>query len=299
MAHICQRRDGLVACWASTFSIANVRRVRFSIAGFDYFSKGRTELFKQTFTAIAAGTLGFITLAGSIGTVAIYGANMKNEFDASQKRVVQLETEVTTLRGQLDKMTSQVLSGEASSATGAVGPQGPKGPKGDKGDPGEPGPEGPAGPRGERGPQGPKGDPGSGSAEIDPTALESMIDDAVEAQLKSLPTSQAASSLLVDAGGLFDLNHCVLDTEVRARPVIAVKKGMQFCKADGTLLTTVADIRPDRDYVTFATPGRYNWSINSHGRQSFDWDKTRSFIIERFSETDGDPVASLRFTPRD
>lgn len=249
-------------------------------------------MIRQTFTAIAAATIGFITLAGAIGSVAVYGANMKNEFDASQTRVVQLETEVTTLREQLDKMTSKALTGDSS--VGAPGPIGPRGPKGDQGL------EGPPGPAGEPGPQGPKGEPGSAAAEIDPSELEAMIDAAVEQRLSSLPQSASSSNTVPPAGGaaLFDLGRCVLDTDVKGRPVIAVQKGLQFCTSDGTLLTTVVEVDPDHGVVRFSTPGRSNWGVSQRTTEGFSWDTGRRFSIERFSEANGQPVASLRFVPK-
>lgn len=144
-----------------------------------YFPRGDRKNVQTDVYGMAAATIGFITLAGAIGSVAVYGANMKNEFDASQKRVVQLETEVTTLRERLDKMTSKVLTSDSSGST--PGPTGPRGPRSEQG------PEGPPGPAGVEGPQGPKGDYGPAAAEMDPSAMEAMIDAAVEQRLSSLP----------------------------------------------------------------------------------------------------------------
>lgn len=242
-------------------------------------------MFKQTFSTILASALAFLTLAGSIGAIAVYGANLKNEFDTSQKRVVQLETEIATLRGQLDDMTTKAMSDREVA-------QGPRGPKGDKGDPGDPGPAGP------RGLQGEPGAPGVGGA-IDQAALAAAVDAAVARKLASIPAGAGGGTSLVDAGSLFDLNTCMLDTEVKAKQVIAVRKGTQFCKADGTLLATVEEVGASREYVIFSFPGEPNWTMYPRGSGRFSWDSKRNFTIERFAETENGDVASLRFVPRD
>ncbi len=237
-------------------------------------------LFQQVKDSAGTVTtiLGFI---GVVGGVAAYGATLKNQFDASQTKIVQLETQVATLREQLDK------------SHGTLAGQGPRGPKGDKGDPGDPGPAG------SRGPQGDPGAPGTGGA-IDQVALAMAVDAAIAKRLASLPSGAGAA--IVDAGSLFDLGSCALDTEVKSKQVIAVKEGMQFCKADGTLLATVKKIRPTsgnvRGYITFSLPEDANWTISTGNTGRFAWDSKRQFTIERFSETESGDVASLRFAPR-
>lgn len=78
------------------------------------------EKLKQ-FAGSGATILGFI---GVIGSVSIYGSNLKNQFDASQTKIIQLEAQIETLSRQLDKTSGQ------SSQTGL------KGEKGDRGDDG-------------------------------------------------------------------------------------------------------------------------------------------------------------------
>lgn len=231
------------------------------------------QQFKDS-AGTATTILGFI---GVIGGVTAYGTNLKNQFDASQTKIVQLETQVSTLRDQLDK---------ANTASGIQGPQGPKGDKGD------PGPTGPRGPQGEPGTDGAAGG-------VDAAALQKAVEAAVARHLASLPQSSGApGSSFVDAGGLFDLDQCVRDSDVKQKPVIAIRKGMQFCKDDGTLLTTVTQVEPDRSYVMFMTPGSGTWPVYTTNKKSFPWDNTRAFTVERFTDVDGQPVASLRFYPK-
>lgn len=240
----------------------------------------------QSFSSMTGAVLGFAALVSTVGGVAIYGANIKNEFDASQKHVVELEAKVATLRDQLDKITAQTI---AKGVPGPTGPQGPEGPQG---------PVGPKGDRGETGPQGPAGTAGSGGG-VDMTALsgvvQSMVATEVAAKLAAMPKSAAGGTTsLVDATGLFDLSKCVLDSDVRARDLITVKAGMQFCKASGELLDTVELV--DDSNVRFYAPGAGTWKIRSGTRISFDWDSGRAFYMERVSrDENGDVVASLRF----
>ncbi|WP_444460220.1 hypothetical protein [Rhodobacter capsulatus] len=229
------------------------------------------RMFGRTFATISGAVLGFGTLATTIGGVAIYGNDFKQEFDASKTRVVELEAQVATLREQLDKITSQTISG------GLQGPAGPMGPKGDKGDPG------PAG-------------------MVDTNALQSQVRALVAAEVSSklaaIPQSAAGggASSLVDAAGLFDLSKCVLDSDVRARDLITVKAGMQFCKASGELLTTVTEVGSN---IRFYTPGKGYSTLSSGNQSSFKWDAGRSFYVERVTQDEnGDTVASLRFVRR-
>lgn len=232
-------------------------------------------MFGRTFATISGAVLGFGTLATTIGGVAIYGNDFKQEFDASKTRVVELEAQVATLREQLDKITSQTIS------SGLQGPAGPQGPKGDKGDPG------------------PAGGPGI----VDANALQSQVRVLVAAEVSSKlaampqPAAGGGASGLVDAAGLFDLSKCVLDSDVRARDLITVKAGMQFCKASGELLATVKNVSGDDVY--FDIPGHGNWNVFGGGRASFKWDAGRSFYVERVTQDEnGDTVASLRFVRR-
>jgi len=235
------------------------------------------RMFGRTFATISGAVLGFGTLATTIGGVAIYGNDFKHEFDASKTRVVELEAQVATLREQLDKITSQTIS---SGLQGPAGPMGPQGPKGDKGDPG------PAG-------------------MVDTNALQSQVRALVAAEVSSklaaMPQpaagGSATASSMVDAAGLFDLSKCVLDSDVRARNLITVKAGVQFCKASGELLATVKNVSGDDVY--FDIPGYGNWNVFGGGRASFKWDAGRSFYVERVTQDEnGDTVASLRFVRR-
>jgi len=233
------------------------------------------RMFGRTFATISGAVLGFGTLATTIGGVAIYGNDFKHEFDASKTRVVELEAQVATLREQLDKITSQTIS---SGLQGPAGPMGPQGPKGDRGDPGLAG-------------------------MVDTNALQSQVRALVAAEVSSKlatmpqPAASGGASSLVDASGLFDLSKCVLDSDVRARNLITVKAGMQFCKASGELLTVVEKI--DSWGVNFSNPGKGWWSVGNSKRDSFVWDASRQFYIERKSrDENGDPIATLRFVSR-
>lgn len=240
----------------------------------------------QSFSSMTGAVLGFSALVTTIGGAAIYGANIKNEFDASQKHVVELEAKVTTLRDQLDKITAQTI---AKGVPGPAGPQGPEGPQG---------PVGPKGDRGEPGPQGPVGTAGSGGG-VDMTALsgivQSMVATEVAAKLAAMPKSAAGGTTsLVDATGLFDLSKCVLDSDVRARDLITVKVGMQICKASGELLDTVSYL--DDGTIRFDVPGQGTLALYSGNTESFRWDSGREFYVERVSrDENGDLVAALRF----
>lgn len=232
----------------------------------------------------SAGTvttiLGFV---GVVGTVAAYGTTLKNQFDSSQTKIVQLEAQIATLREQLDKSYSSSAS------------QGPAGPKGEKGDTGD---TGPAGPRGPAGPPGEDGSSGANGQAVDLRRIEKMVQEAVDEKMSSLPASVPGSPALVDAGSLFDLSDCVVDTDIKAAKVLAIVKGMQFCKSDGTLLTKVTEVDPDREIVWFASPGRSSWSAGTSFKSIFDWDSQRYFVVERFAQQNDSSIASIRFYER-
>jgi len=229
------------------------------------------RMFGRTFATISGAVLGFGTLATTIGGVAIYGNDFKHEFDASKTRVVELEAQVATLREQLDKITSHTIT------SGLQGPVGPIGP------------------------QGPKGDPGPAGI-VDTNALQSQVRALVALEVSNKlatmpqPVAGGGTSSLIDAAGLFDLSKCVLDSDVRARDLITVKAGMQFCKASGELLDTVTEVGSS---IRFYTPGKGYFTLLSGHQGSFGWDAGRSFYAERVTQDEnGDTVASLRFVRR-
>lgn len=143
------------------------------------------DRFKESAGA-GATILGFV---GIIGSVAVYGTNLKNQFDASQTKIVQLETQVATLRDQLDKSYS------ATSET-------VRGPKGDKGD------------RGERGERGPVGERGHDADETRTAELEKRVSElaAMVANAGSSATHQStAVNLVTPTASISDFSRQISD----------------------------------------------------------------------------------------
>lgn len=169
----------------------------------------------------AATMLGFV---GIIGGVAVYGTNLKNDFDAAKTKVVQLETQLSALREQLDKATAQRVD------VGSVGPRGPRG------DPGEPGPAGPRGPKGEKGDP---GDPGPASPAANGAHLSKIVAriEALErgttsagGQIVSAGTEAAAS-----AGG----TSCVAAPEEQRSGTFTLLDGDRLCNKAGRFIGIV------------------------------------------------------------
>lgn len=232
------------------------------------------SLFQQIkeSTGVVTTILGFI---GVIGGVAVYGTNLKNQFDASQTKIVQLETQVATLRDQLDKAN-------------AIGGAGQKGPKGDKGEPGDPGPQG------ERGPAGPRGEPGAAGATslADPSALEPIVNALVNKILASRPAS-SGNSVFVSQPGAFDFSKCVSDAELRQAEVITLRAKMEVCASDGRLIAKIRSLNGDGG-VDIVAPGKGSnfWTLNNVVR--FPWAGAKEYVYERFSEDGNGPVALFR-----
>jgi hypothetical protein len=229
------------------------------------------------FQLVGAATL-LLGLIGSVGAVAVYGANLKNDFEAAKVRVVQLETEVQELRKRL-------TSADATNGKGARGEPGPEGPAG---------PRGPAGPKGEAGPQGAAGEP----------AVVSI--DVVRAQLKELLKSpefrtslrQPGQAAPASAPTLLELAEgCLKKQDVIATKFLKIKKNSEICDDDGSLLVRVVD--PDSGIgLKLFTPGSGTWFCGHGQKCQFDWDKKRVFILDRNIEEGDTKSAIIRFAEK-
>lgn len=223
----------------------------------------------KEFAGTWATILGFI---GVIGSVAAYGTNLKNQFDASQTKIVQLETQVATLRDQLDKAYD--------SSTGTNERQG------EKGERGEPGPQGP---QGERGPAGPAGT-------ISDEALDERIQTALRRELAKLPTS-GSGTIQVSLGGsdVFESSECILLDQVRNLEILTLRKDLEFCENDGRLVARVASIRGD-GYLAISTPGSGSSSCVLERKCTFGWLNGRDYIYERMGRDEKGIVSLFRLS---
>lgn len=199
--------------------------------------------------------VGVVSLAGLLAGGIWYATGLQSQLDSAQR-------EITDLRAKLDTVSAANVSA--------------KGIKGDKGDLGDVGPTGPRGPKGDQGPQGDAGPAGKeGSGGVDESKLRALVAAAVAAQAaKSQPS--VVNNALVDAAGKFDTSKCILDSDVRSVPLLTVKAGMQFCKADGTLLTIVEKIAPG-NVILFRNPGSGRWYVYQGEKNGFKWDTGRQF----------------------
>ena len=173
-------------------------------------------MFKQTFGAITAAVIAFMTLAGAIIGVTISATNLKNDFERSKARVAELEGQVSALRTVLDK-------GQA----------------------GAPGPSGPTGPAGPAGPQGPKGDAGS-AGPFDENDVRRIVSSVVRAEMASRQLVEPSGAALANAAGaaIAKTNICFDYTLAKAGALIQAEKGAIFCGADGAVVMQVKDIDP-------------------------------------------------------
>ncbi|MBL3561416.1 hypothetical protein [Rhodovulum sulfidophilum] len=237
-------------------------------------------MFKKTFSTITTAVIAFLTLAGTIAAVTWNAASLKQQFDESQTRVVQLQAQVDTLRGQLDKFRASTVSGDAR-----IGPTGPQGPKG------EPGPQGP---RGEPGPPGPVG----ATSHSDQVALRALIDEMIEAKISSLQDRGGSASKMVDATGTFDLSKCTAIEDIKAGNLVTVGKGAQLCDETGRLIAEFVNIYTDGYKIRY--PGRGTFTNSNDSRIPTPWDRSLYFFVERqSSDANGKPVKSFRFVSED
>ncbi|MBP1850522.1 collagen-like triple helix repeat-containing protein [Rhizobium halophytocola] len=226
-----------------------------------------------------------ITVAGALIALGIWVGNLKNQVDSSQVEVAQLKGQVTQLQELLQKTQSATLTGL----------RGPAGQKGEKGDPGEPGPIGPRGPRGEVGAQGEQGTPGAvGRASVSEAAIRDIVNDALEAKLRALPSGKAGNSSQPNGTtNIFDTSDCLQVNEIRSLDVLILRKGLEFCEADGRLLATVGDVA-ERGYVYIPVAGNGFDQCHLNHKCSFRFMGSQQYVFERVARDDQGVVALFR-----
>lgn len=219
-----------------------------------------------------------ITAIAAVGGAAIVINSYKEKVDQAQVAVDLLTKQVTELQGTINRL--------AKVPDGKTGPQGPKG---EQGDPGV------QGPRGERGPQGEQGPPGTGS-NIDRLAIETLVKTTVAQEIAKLP-GPTNSGTSAPASATIDYSKCLASTSVTSASSLIVKEGLEICGADGELLTTVTRIQTSNNGgVFFKQPGSSEWYCSSTSKCWFGFDDGRQFVVERIFKSDGEDVASLRFS---
>ena len=207
------------------------------------------ERFKES-AGTGATILGFISI---IGSVAVYGTNLKNQFDASQTKIVQLETQITTLREQLDKSYS-------------AGAENQRGPKGDKGDPGE---RGEQGPRGERGPKGDTGN-SDGTTTIDEAAVTELVRKLVASEVRDALSKSANSTMSAKASAQSN-RGCISVDELASLKRFTLKDGDAICDAESNLVAKVNRISHGDSSIKIDVPGSDSMECEILKRCIFPW----------------------------
>ncbi|MGO7589964.1 hypothetical protein [Rhizobium leguminosarum] len=214
---------------------------------------------------------GLITIVGAVAALTAYCVSLQFTLNEANREIERLSKQVDTI-----------------SARTASNAQGPKGDRGETG---------PQGPRGEKGEQGIQGQPGAvgGGGGVDEVRLGAMIDDRLSQKLASMPKAVAANT---DVSGLFDMSKCTPASEIKKRDTLIIFKGMEVCDASGALLTRMNGLA-DSNRMVFWSPGTGDWSCSSSSKCRFDWDPNRDFYYERSTEKDGKSFTSIRFASRD
>jgi hypothetical protein len=217
---------------------------------------------------IAGGATVIGTVVAGIGGGGMMVANVKNDFEASKARVIQLETQVDELRKQLVAAAEATKSGRIG-AKGEPGEQGPAGPMGPRGLQGEPGPEGPPGPAGQ-----------SGSTS-DLSALRAEL-----ASLKLQVAALSSGSNQVVAASLpaqTAPTECVTMPTQRSG-VFTVIEGTRFCDSSGQYLATADNFREKS--FRFSRSGSYRACSVGYSCQFFK-DSGGDYLLDGFLKTDG------------
>jgi hypothetical protein len=235
------------------------------------------DRFKE-FAGTGVTVLGFV---GVIGSVAVYGTNLKTQFDASQTKIVQLEAQVATLRNQLDRTYS--------ATTGAL-----MGPKGDKGDPGEKGERGPSGERGVQGEAGPMG-PAGGAGGVNEDRIMEMIDKAVREQPASSTSAVGGTvSIALNGQDIFDTADCMNLSGVRNLEIVMLRPGQEFCDEAGRLIGRI-DLSGSTG-LAWKHIGKSNGFCKIESHCSLGSMFGAKYLYERFGEDKQGPVFLLRKT---
>lgn len=226
---------------------------------------------------IAGGATVIGTVVAGIGSGGMMVANVKNDFEASKARVIQLET-------QVDELRKQLLAAAEATKSGRIGA---------KGDPGEQGPAGPMGPRGPQGQPGPEGPAGQSGSNGDLSALR--------AELASLKSQVAAFSIgspqLVAASSAPQTapTEC-LTMPTQRSGAFTVIEGTRFCDSSGQYLATADTFREKS--LRFSNSGSYRTCSVGYRCQYFK-DSGADYLLDSFLKTDGgDRVAKFTVYPR-
>ena len=223
-------------------------------------------MFRQTFGAIVAASIAFVSLAGAIIGITISATNLKNDFELSKGRVAELEGQVSALRGELDKTRA-----------GTPGPQGPAGPAG---------PEGPAGPKGDAGQPGP----------FDEAALRRVVASVVRTELVSKGASAAvpAGTAAADGTPQARADVCFDTAQARAGALVRAEEGAIFCDASGTIVMEVKDIDPTGNLAVGAKDDAGKLCKQCVA----PWDEALSFQATKVEKSGAGYVALLEFAAK-
>lgn len=225
--------------------------------------------------AIAAG----LAIIGTAVAATQYIGDLKHKVEASQTEVAQLEGRVEQLQVLLEKVQNVTSTGLKGSK-GDPGPQGPRG---------EQGPQGPTGPQGDIGPQGAPGIASVSRAEIT-ELVKSIVDEKLGKQSASPIQNSPVST---NAAKLFELDECIDVISVESEKSFAFRVGMEFCAADGRLLSTLYQITSNR--LDFNIPGKGSYYCNMNRTCHLPWNNSLEYYIEQIKSDGTERVALIRF----
>lgn len=209
--------------------------------------------------------VGIASLAGLLAGGIWYATGLQNQLDSAKREIVELRTKLEVV----------------SNPSGVPGPRGPEGPQG---------PQGPRGLQGEPGPMGPSGPAGVSTGGL----TEAQVRDIIKQAVAQLPTAKPGIiSANMGSSAVFDTSTCIPIADVRGLQVLSLRRGQEFCEADGKLVAIIDSVE-SRGNLKITLPGFGTDRCSINSSCTMRWLGGKRFVFERVGEDDRGVVALLR-----
>jgi hypothetical protein len=217
-----------------------------------------------------------------IGSAAIWGNDQARKIDISDKKTVELQQQIETLKGDLDKLSSTLKSlPDSSEGRGAAGPAGPRGPEGS---------QGPKGDRGDVGPAGPPGD------SLNPSDVEKFVTEYLRNANFGSSSGVNKRSVSSEIEVVSADSDCTVFNPTEEKVRLLVSEGMKFCLKDGEQVATVR-IKPKETWapLKFESPGSAGWGCAKRESCSLGFVTGYKYVIEKVEGSGEDYKVTLLF----